>query len=87
MEVMTRAINEVGYENLDGAAVYAVLDGLDYDALGGIIQADWTDGRRATSATRIGSIQFVETEAGVTPTIQPLTDWFEAPDMHGMMME
>lgn len=81
VEAMIRTINEVGYENLTGADVYATLDNFQYDALGGILRMDWTGGNRSVPTTRIGSIQFVESDAGVTPSIQPLSDWIPAPDM------
>ncbi len=85
-EVMVRTINEVGYENLTGEAVYNTLDTFQYDALDGILRIDWTEGKRAVSTTRIGQIQFVESDAGVTPTILPLSDWIPAPDMHAAAM-
>ncbi|MCL4877794.1 MAG: ABC transporter substrate-binding protein [Anaerolineae bacterium] len=87
IEIMIQTINEVGFENLSGAAVYNTLDNFQYDALDGILRVDWTGGKRAVSTTRIGSIQFVESDAGVTPTILPLSDWLPAPDMHAASME
>jgi hypothetical protein len=84
---MVRTINEVGFENLTGEAVYNTLDTIQYDALEGILRIDWTEGKRAVSTTRMGSIQFVESDAGVTPSIQPLGDWIPAPDMHAAGME
>lgn len=80
-EGMIRAINEVGFDNMSGEALYNALQDLQYDAFGGILKADFTDGKRAGSSTRIGQIQFVEGESGVTPTVVALTDWFTPPDL------
>ncbi len=85
-EAMIRSINEVGYENMSGAALQETMTNLDYDAFLGMIRADYTDGKRATSETRIASIQFIEGDAGVTPSVVPVDNeeygnWFVAPDL------
>jgi hypothetical protein len=82
VETMIRAINEVGYENLNGEAIYNVLTTTTYEPLLGTIRVDYTEGNRTGAETRIGQIQFRETDAGVTPGVYPLTDWTtEIPDL------
>ncbi|MFP4321840.1 MAG: ABC transporter substrate-binding protein [Anaerolineales bacterium] len=85
-EAMIRSINEVGFENMSGAALQETMTNLDYDAFLGMIRADFTDGARATQETRIASIQFIEGDEGVTPSVVPVDDevfgdWFIAPDL------
>jgi ABC-type branched-subunit amino acid transport system substrate-binding protein len=82
VEAMIRAINEVGYENLDGEALYNVVSNMQYGPLMGTFFVDYTDGNRAGAQTRVGQIQFLETDAGVTPAVVPLTEWTtEIPDL------
>jgi hypothetical protein len=82
VEAMIRAINEVGYENLSGEALYNVVSNMQYGPLMGTFFVDYTDGNRAGAQTRIGQIQFLETDAGVTPAVVPLTEWTtEIPDL------
>jgi len=81
-EVMIRAINEVGYENLSGEVLYNVLDNdFVYEPFNGLLRADFTGGNRAGAESRIGQIQFLESDAGVTPSVVPLTDWSPIPDL------
>ncbi|PJF43762.1 MAG: hypothetical protein CUN55_07400 [Phototrophicales bacterium] len=81
IEVMTRTINRVGAENLNGQAVYETLNEFQYDAMNGILRFSYSDTVRAVQVTQIGQIQFVQTDAGVNPTIVSLTDWFATPDL------
>ena len=57
------------------------MSNLKYDAFDGLLPVDFTDGKRAGSTTRIGQIQFVQSDSGVTPSVVPLTDWFPVPDL------
>lgn len=82
IEGMTRTINRVGsLDGLSGGELNATMEEFQYDALEGILRLDYTDGVRSVRQTRIGNIAFVETDGGVTPTVQPLTEWLEAPDL------
>ncbi|NJL94466.1 MAG: ABC transporter substrate-binding protein [Anaerolineae bacterium] len=80
-EAMVRTINAVGWENLSGAALDATMQEFSYEPMGGIFRVDYTEGNRSVSSARIGSIQFIELDGNITPTIQPLTDWFDLPDL------
>lgn len=82
IEVMTRAINNVGYENLTGQAAYEVLTSdFEYSAMGGILNFAYDENTRAITSSRIGQIQFVESEGGVLPTIAPLNEFVDVPDL------
>jgi hypothetical protein len=48
-----------------------------FEAFGGIIRVDYTEGKRSGAFSRIGSIQF--TDAG--PQILPATDWTPVPSL------
>jgi len=81
-QFMTLAINEVGYDNLDGQAVYDVLtSGVEFAPMQGILRVSFADGLRSPFSTRIGAIRFVEQNGAVLPQVVPLTDWFQAPDL------
>ncbi|HLA43593.1 MAG TPA: ABC transporter substrate-binding protein, partial [Aggregatilineales bacterium] len=80
-EAMIQTINRVGYANLSGEALDETFSALQYDAFDGLLPVDFTDGKRSGSSTRIGQIQFVESDSGVTPSVVPLTDWFTVPDL------
>lgn len=80
VEAMIRTINEVGFENLSREAFLSTMENLQYDAFGGLLLADFTNGQRATRGTRIGQIQ-PPTEGQVLPPVVALTDFFEAPDL------
>ncbi|MCB9438011.1 MAG: ABC transporter substrate-binding protein [Anaerolineales bacterium] len=82
IEFMTQAINTVGYENLNGAAIYDVFNGgFDYSALGGVLNFSYNETNRANPTSRIGQIQFVEVEGNVLPTILPLNESAMVPDL------
>lgn len=82
IEVMTQTINRVGAENLTGAAVYETLDAdFEYAAMDGILNFNYTDGERAIRASQIGQIQFVQTDAGVNPTVVSLRPFQDTPDL------
>jgi ABC-type branched-subunit amino acid transport system substrate-binding protein len=81
-QFMTQAINEVGPENLDSEAVYdALTSGTLFAPVDGIMELQFSDTLRNTHRTRIGTIQFTETDSGRIPQIIALTDWFQAPDL------
>ncbi len=82
VETTTQTINRVGFENLSGAAIYETWDsGFEYSALEGILNFYFDSEVRTPTTSRIGQIQFVETEAGVLPTIAPLTEFRDTPDL------
>lgn len=81
-EGMIRAINEVGYENLTGEAVYNAMQTMEgYDAFGGVIRVDYTNGNRSGKFSRIGAIQFAEVDGNMVPQILPATDWMPVPSL------
>ncbi len=82
IEIMTRTINRVGAENLNGAAFYETLNsGFDYDAMSGILQFNFDEQERAVQTSQIGQIRFLETEQGVNPTVVSLRDFAVVPDL------
>lgn len=82
IELLIRAINNVGYENLNGQAVYEVLtNDFEYSAMDGILNVGYDETNRAVANSRIGQIQFVESGDGVLPTIAPLNDFMSVPDL------
>ncbi|NDJ85163.1 MAG: ABC transporter substrate-binding protein [Chloroflexi bacterium] len=82
IELMTQAINEVGYDNLDGQAIYSILNGgFDYNAMDGVLRFRYDENTRAITNGRIGQIQFLEVEGGVQPTVAPLNDFLDLPDL------
>lgn len=82
IEMMTQTINRVGSENLDGAAVYETLvGGFQYDAMSGILSFDFDETNRAVQTSQIGEIRFVQTDAGVNPTIVSVRGFETTPDL------
>jgi branched-chain amino acid transport system substrate-binding protein len=74
IEAIRRAIENVGFENLDGPAVKEAMDTIqDWDPMGTGRPVTWTDpnDRRGCALTRIYQVQGGE--------VIPLTDWQEAP--------
>ena len=79
---MIQAINEVGYENLTGEAVYNILtNDFEYSAMGGILNVAYSAETRAVPSSRIGQIQFIQSGDGVLPTVAPLNDFMAVPDL------
>lgn len=73
-EAIERAIDEVGFDNLDGEAVYQQLQTLKgYKPLGGLAIFDYGPNVRSTRTARI-----VQAKGG---TFVPLTNWMQAPDL------
>ncbi len=82
IELMVRAVNEVGYENLTGEAVYNILtNDFEYSAMGGILNVAYDAETRAVASSRIGQIQFIQSGDGVLPTVAPLNDFMAVPDL------
>jgi len=74
IEAVRRAIENVGFENLDGLAIKEAMDTIqDWDPMGVGRPVTWTDpnDRRGCALTRIYQVQGGE--------VIPLTDWQEAP--------
>ncbi len=70
------AILEVGFENLTGQAIYEQLVQIEgYNALGGLIEVDFTNGRRAPNLLQMRQIQ------GGPDAFVILQDYTEAPDL------
>lgn len=78
IEVVKMAVADVGYENVDGAAIYTAFQKLDYEALDGVFKWKFDAETRAPSMTRIGRVQFT---AEGKPYFEPLSDWMECPDL------
>jgi len=78
IELVKKAVADVGYENVDGAAMYDTFQRLDYEALDGVFHWKFDAEIRAPSMTRIGQVQFT---AEGTPYFAPLSDWMECPDL------
>ncbi|MBI4671960.1 MAG: ABC transporter substrate-binding protein [Chloroflexi bacterium] len=75
-EAITRAIDEVGYEKLNGEAVYNQLVKLGkYDALDGVLRVDYSSGIRAPRQSQLRMIQ------GGPDKFVVIQDWTEMPDM------
>ncbi len=79
-EVLGRAIDKVGYENLNGKAVKEALDTLkDFDTMG--LTAPITFGptqRQGQNKSRMGKIVWKGPEG--IPAIVPITNWIEPPE-------
>jgi ABC-type branched-subunit amino acid transport system substrate-binding protein len=78
IELVKMAVADVGYENVDGTAIYDAFQQLDYEALNGVFEWKFDSEIRAPSVTRIGQVQFT---AEGTPFFAPLSDWMECPDL------
>lgn len=78
IDLVKMAVADVGYENLDGPAMYAAFQKLDYEALDGVFHWRFDAETRAPSTTRIGQVQFTAEGA---PYFAPLSDWMECPDL------
>lgn len=82
VETMTQTVNRVGYDNLNGAAVYETLDGgFEYSALDGLLDFYYDAETRTPTTGRMGQITFVQTDSGVIPTIAPLSEFGTVPDL------
>jgi ABC-type branched-subunit amino acid transport system substrate-binding protein len=80
-ESYIRTMNEVGAANMSREALYNTLQNFQYEAFGGILRADFTDGKRAGSVTRVGRIAPPQEATGPLPVIEILTDWIPLPDL------
>jgi ABC-type branched-subunit amino acid transport system substrate-binding protein len=72
-----QAILEVGYENLNGEAVYNALAQMQgYETFHGLTTVDFTDGRRSINVTQIRRLQ-----GGHTDKSMVVQDFVEVPDL------
>ena len=73
---ITRAIDTVGYENLTGEAVHnALVEMSPFDALDGVLKADFSGGSRSPHMSQIRMIQ------GGPDKFIVIQDWIETPDL------
>lgn len=76
VHAIENAILEVGFENLTGQAVYDELTQISgYDALGGLITVDYTNGRRSPSMMQM------RVDQGGPSNFNVIQDYTEAPDL------
>lgn len=82
-QFMTLTVNRVGgLENVTGEEVYNTLtSGILFDPLDGLIELSYDEFQRTANRSRIGTIQYLETETGRVPQVVALTDWFTVPDL------
>ncbi len=70
------AIDNVGFDNLTGQAVYEALQQLGpYDAMEGVMKVDYSNGSRSPHVAQIRQIQ------GGPDAFVKLQDWTETPDL------
>jgi hypothetical protein len=75
VKAITHAIDTVGYENLDGAAVHDALIALSpMEPLDGVLRVDYSGGSRSPHISQIRQIQ------GGPDAFIVLQDWTETPD-------
>jgi len=75
-QAIENAIDEVGYDNLDGAAVHKALTEMGpYEGLEGVIRLDYSNGSRSPHESQIRQIQ------GGPDAFNVLQDWTETPDL------
>ena len=75
-EAIMHAIDTVGYENLNGAAVRDALEAMSpFEPLDGVMKIDFSDGTRAPNMSQIRMIQ------GGPDAFVVLQDWAEIPDL------
>jgi ABC-type branched-subunit amino acid transport system substrate-binding protein len=73
IEIMTQAINNVGFESLNGAAVAEVLNNdFEYTAMEGMLDIKFDQTTRAQLTARIGQIQVSEFEGSIIYSILPI---------------
>lgn len=76
VKAITQAIDTVGYENLNGEAVHdALVEMSPFEALDGVIRADFSDGSRSPHVSQIRMIQ------GGPDAFNILQDWSDTPDL------
>lgn len=73
-QVLERAIDDVGYDNLDGQAAYNAITTMgEIRALDGVLRLEYDETRRAPNRARVAV-----TRSG---KFVPLTDWLVTPDL------
>ncbi len=76
VQAIENAIDDVGYDNLTGAAVHKALTEMGpYEGLDGVIRLDYSDGSRSPHVAQIRQIQ------GGPDAFVVLQDWTETPDL------
>jgi ABC-type branched-subunit amino acid transport system substrate-binding protein len=76
VKAVTEAIDTVGYENLDGEAVHDALVAMSpFEALGGVVRADFSGDNRSPHTSQIRMIQ------GGPDAFVVIQDWAEMPDL------
>lgn len=76
VQAIEHAIDTVGYENLTGEAVHnALVDLSPFEALDGVLRADYSDGSRSPHTSQIRMIQ------GGPDAFNVLQDWADTPDL------
>ena len=76
VKAITHAIDTVGYENLNGEAVHdALVDMSPFEALDGVMKADFSNGSRSPHMSQIRVIQ------GGPDAFNVVQDWAETPDL------
>ncbi len=76
VQAIERAIDEVGFDNLTGEAVYNALTTMGpIDALDGVVRVDYSNGVRAPQQAQIRQIQ------GGPDAFVVLQDWTQMPDL------
>jgi branched-chain amino acid transport system substrate-binding protein len=75
-QAIVRAIDNVGYENLNGEAVHdALIELSPFSPLDGVIRADFANGSRSPHTSQIRMIQ------GGPDAFNVIQDWSEIPDL------
>ena len=73
-QVLERAIDDVGFDNLDGQAVYNAITTMgEIQALDGVLRLEYDETRRAPNRARVAV-----TQGG---KFVPVTDWLVTPDL------
>jgi len=76
VKAIQHAIDTVGYENLNGEAVHDALVAMSpFEALDGVLRADFSGGSRSPHVSQIRMIQ------GGPDAFVVLQDWAEMPDL------
>jgi branched-chain amino acid transport system substrate-binding protein len=76
VQAITHAIDTGGFENLSGEAVHdALIELSPFQALDGVVRADFSDGSRSSRVSQIRMIQ------GGPDAFNVIQDWTEIPDL------
>ncbi len=76
VQAIEKAIDEVGYDNLTGEAVYAALVSMgDIEGLDGVVRLNYEDGNRSPRVSQLRQIQ------GGPDAFNVIQDWTDMPDL------